>query len=124
MGIEVTEAHDHARFAALADTIAEKAALRLVSVAETAAEKAVIKTLIAIGINPSDPIKAQADFAIMREVGDYARDPEFRKDWEHTRKWRLAIENVTSKGIGAAIVVLISGFAGAVWLGVKVALGK
>lgn len=97
---------------------------RIAAIAEAAAERAVWKTLIAIGINPADPIKAQQDFAIMREVGELARNSEFRKDLEHTRRWRLAVESVTTKGMGAAIVVLVGGTLGALWAGIKIALGK
>lgn len=97
---------------------------RMTGVAEVAAEKAVWKTLIAIGINPADPIKAQEDFAIMREVGTLARNSEFRKDLEHTRKWRLAVESATSKGMLTMLGIIVSGAAGALWLGIKAALGR
>jgi hypothetical protein len=50
----------------------------------------------------------------MREVGAPAMDPEFRKDIEHTRKWRKAIEHVETKGFIAAVGVIATGAVGPV----------
>jgi hypothetical protein len=92
--------------------------------AERVAKKAVAETFLMIGVDTSDPLSVQRDFAVMREVGRLALDPEFRKDIEHTRKWRLALEAIQVRGITAAIGIIIAGFVGALWLGVKTALGK
>jgi hypothetical protein len=35
------------------------------------------ETLLAIGLDVADPLKAQRDFVVMREVGALAMDPEF-----------------------------------------------
>jgi hypothetical protein len=98
--------------------------VRLAEIAEEAAERACHKTLIAIGIDPADPLKAQKDFALMREVGEFATSAEFRKDIEHTRRWRLAMESVQSKGVTVAIGILITGIMAACWLGLQDMVGK
>ncbi len=86
---------------------------------ERIAEKAVRSTLTALGINVEDPLEAQRDFATLREVGALVRDPEFRKDIEHTRTWRLALRDIKSHGIKAALTVVIGGVLGALWIGFK-----
>lgn len=58
-------------------------------IAGTAAREAVKEILLTIGIDVRDPLMAQRDFNIMRDVGRIATDSEFRKDLEHARKWRL-----------------------------------
>jgi hypothetical protein len=89
------------------------------AIAEQAAEKAVCKTMIAIGIDASDPLKAQRDFALWREMGELALSAEFRKDIEHTRKWRKAIESVEAKGTLTIIGLLTAGVAAALWVGLQ-----
>ena len=42
---------------------------------------------------------------------------ELRADFEHLRRWRKSVEQ-------AVITVILTGVVGAVWLGVKVMLGK
>jgi hypothetical protein len=42
---------------------------------------------------------------------------ELRADFEHLRRWRKSVEQ-------AVITVIVTGVVGAVWLGVKVMLGK
>lgn len=88
------------------------------------ARATVHETLTTLGIDASDPLQAQQDFGTMRDLVKLARDPEYRKDWEHARKWRLAIESATSKGFLAVVGIIVSGAAGALWLGIKAAVGK
>lgn len=91
---------------------------RIAEIAEWAAERAVAKTLIAIGIDVADPLKAQRDFALWREMGELAMSAEFRKDIEHTRKWRKAVEAIQLKGALAIIGLLAAGAMAALWVGV------
>jgi hypothetical protein len=49
---------------------------------------------------------------------------ELRADFQHLRRWRKSVEQAQSYTFKAMITVLITGFVGAVWLGVKVMLGK
>jgi len=60
----------------------------------------------------------------MREVGALAMDPEFRKDIEHTRKWRKAIEQVETKGFIAAVGMIATGVVGLAWAAVKSKIGQ
>src|SRR5690348_215666 len=49
---------------------------------------------------------------------------EFRADLQHLRRWRRSVEQAQSYTFKAAITVIVTGFVGAVWLGLKVMLGK
>lgn len=91
---------------------------------EQIASEAVRKTLLAIGIDVNDPIEAQRDFAIMREISALARDPEFRKDVEHMRRWRTAMDGAAKKGFLTLVAIAVTGLAAIVWTGFKVTLGK
>lgn len=92
-------------------------------IAESAAREAVRETLLIVGLDVTEPLSAQRDFAVMREVGRLAMDPEFRKDIEHTRKWRKALEAIETKGVLTAIGMAVTGALGLLWLGLKAKLG-
>ncbi len=49
---------------------------------------------------------------------------EVRADFQHLRRWRKSVEQAQSYTFKAVITVIVSGIVGAVWLGVKVTLGK
>jgi uncharacterized protein (UPF0371 family) len=49
---------------------------------------------------------------------------EIRADFIHLRKWRKSVEQAQSYTFKAVITVIATGFAGAVWMGVKAAVGK
>lgn len=49
---------------------------------------------------------------------------ELRADFQHLRRWRKSVEQAQSYTFKAVITVIVSGFVGAVWLGVKATLGK
>jgi hypothetical protein len=49
---------------------------------------------------------------------------EFRADLQHLRRWRRSVEQAQSYTFKAAITVIVTGLVGAVWLGLKVMLGK
>lgn len=91
---------------------------------KTIARATVHETLTTLGIDASNPIQAQQDFGTMRDLAKLARDPEYRKDWEHARRSRQAIEAATSKGFLTIVAVIASGMIGAIWLGIRTALGK
>ena len=44
--------------------------------------------------------------------------------FQHLRRWRKSVEQAQSYTFKAVITIIVSGFVGAVWLGVKVMLGK
>lgn len=49
---------------------------------------------------------------------------ELRADFQHLRRWRKSVEQAQSYTFKAVITVLATGLMGAIWLGVKVVLGK
>lgn len=49
---------------------------------------------------------------------------EVRADFQHLRRWRKSVEQAQSYTFKAVITVIATGLMGAVWLGVKVVLGK
>ncbi len=49
---------------------------------------------------------------------------ELRADFQHLRRWRKSVEQAQSFTFKTAITIIVAGFLGAVWLGIKVMLGK
>ena len=49
---------------------------------------------------------------------------EVRADLQHLRRWRKSVEQAQSYTFKAVVTVIATGLVGAVWLGVKVVLGK
>jgi ABC-type transporter Mla maintaining outer membrane lipid asymmetry permease subunit MlaE len=49
---------------------------------------------------------------------------ELRADFQHLRRWRKSVEQAQSYTFKAVITIVVTGFVGAVWLGLKVMLGK
>ena len=49
---------------------------------------------------------------------------EMRAYFQHLRRWRKSVEQAQSYTFKAVITVIVSGFVGAVWLGIKATLGK
>lgn len=49
---------------------------------------------------------------------------ELRADFQHLRRWRKSVEQAQSYTFKAVITVIVAGFVGALWLGIKVLLGK
>jgi hypothetical protein len=93
-------------------------------IAEAAAKAAVRETLLLIGVDLSDPLATQRDFAVMREVGRHAMDSDFRKDLEFAREWRLGMQSLRSTGVRTAIGLLVTAIASAIWLGIHQLLAR
>ncbi len=49
---------------------------------------------------------------------------ELRADFQHLRRGRRSVEQAQSYTFKAVITIIVTGFVGAVWLGVKAMLGK
>jgi hypothetical protein len=62
--------------------------------------KAVCQTLSSIGVDVSDRNGLKADLV-------------------HLRRWRISVEQAERYTLRAVITVLVSGIAGALWLGIK-----
>lgn len=55
------------------------------------------------------------------EEGDHK---ELLADFNHLRRWRKSVEQAQTYTFKAVITVIVGGFLGALWLGVKTTLGK
>ncbi|KRP93194.1 MULTISPECIES: hypothetical protein [Bradyrhizobium] len=90
--------------AIVAETLAEQHRLQQESI-DAIVLKAVASVLASFGIEDDDR-------------------KELRADFQHLRRWRKSVEQAQSYTFKAVITVLATGLMGAVWLGVKVVLGK
>src|SRR5215470_15945461 len=90
--------------AIVAQTLAEQQRLQYASI-DTVVQKAVATILTSFGIEEEDR-------------------KEMRADLQHLRRWRRSVEQAQSYTFKAVITVLATGLMGAIWLGVKVVLGK
>jgi len=90
--------------AIIAETLAEQHRIQQESI-DAIVLKAVASVLASFGIEDDDR-------------------RELRADLQHLRRWRKSVEQAQSYTFKAVITVLATGLMGAVWLGVKVVLGK
>jgi hypothetical protein len=88
-------------------------------VAETLAEQHRIQQ------DSIDAIVLKAVASVLASFGIEDDDrKELRADFQHLRRWRRSVEQAQSYTFKAVITVIATGLMGAVWLGVKVVLGK
>ena len=72
-----------------------------------------------------DSVVFRAIATILTSFGIEEEDrKELRADFQHLRRWRKSVEQAQSYTFKAVITVIVAGLLGAVWLGVKVMLGK
>jgi hypothetical protein len=72
-----------------------------------------------------DAIVLKAVASVLASFGVEDDDrKELRADFQHLRRWRTSVEQAQSYTFKAVITVIATGLMGAVWLGVKVVLGK
>jgi uncharacterized FAD-dependent dehydrogenase len=72
-----------------------------------------------------DAVVLKTIAAILTSFGIEEEDRrELRADLQHLRRWRRSVEQAQSYTFKAVITIIVTGFVGAVWLGVKVVLGK
>ena len=78
-------------------------------------------------LHPSD-IDAVVDRAITTVLASFGVEEEDRRelraDLQHLRRWRKSVEQAQGFTFKAVITVIVAGFLGAVWLGIKAMLGK
>lgn len=72
-------------------------------IASETAKAAVRETLLLMGVDVSDPKAIQ----------------EMQLDFAHTRRWRRSVETVGRQSLVSAVVILITGFAGAIWMAIQ-----
>jgi uncharacterized phage protein gp47/JayE len=76
-------------------------------------------------INETDEVILKTIATILTSFGIEEEDRrELRADFQHLRRWRKSVEQAQSYTFKAVITVIVTGLVGAVWLGVKVMLGK
>lgn len=85
-------------------TLAEQQKLQHESI-DTIVGKAVVSTLNSFGLDEDDRRELRADLA-------------------HLRRWRKSVEQAQGFTFKTIITVIVTGLLGALWLGVKIALGK
>jgi hypothetical protein len=100
----MTATHDDYIRAVVAETLAERQRLHHEDI-DAVALKAMATILTSFGIEDADR-------------------RELRADLQHLRQWRRSVEQAQSYTFKAVITIIVSGFVGAVWLGVRVMLGK
>lgn len=88
-------------------------------VAEQAARQAVTEVLVALGLDPRNPIEAQRDMATLRLMRDTLVDEDYQRDMLHLRRWRRAMDSVQDKSLTAAVGVVTSGILAALYLGIS-----
>lgn len=72
-----------------------------------------------------DAIVSKAVASVLASLGIEGDDrQELRADFLHLRRWRKSVEQAQNYTFKAVISVIATGLMGAIWLGVKVALGK
>ena len=73
----------------------------------------------------SDAVVLRAIVTILTSFGIEEEDrKELRADFQHLRRWRKSVEQAQSYTFKAVITVIVTGLVGAVWLGIKVVIGK
>ncbi|MET0868050.1 MAG: hypothetical protein ABWY35_08105 [Pseudorhodoplanes sp.] len=72
-----------------------------------------------------DAVVLRAIATILTSFGIEEEDRrELKADFQHLRRWRKSVEQAQSYTFKAVITIIVSGFVGAVWLGVKAVLSK
>jgi hypothetical protein len=75
--------------------------------------------------NDIDAVVLKTIATILTSFGiDEGDRTELRADFQHLRRWRKSVEQAQSYAFKAVITVIVTGLVGAVWLGVKVMLGR
>jgi hypothetical protein len=75
--------------------------------------------------NGYDDVVLRAVATILTSFGIEEDDrKELKADFQHLRRWRKSVEQAGSYTFKAVITVIATGFVGAVWLGIKVMVGK
>jgi hypothetical protein len=73
-------------------------------------------------------IEAVVDRAVATVLASFGIEEddrrELRADFQHLRRWRKSVEQAQGFTFKAVISVIVAGFIGALWLGIKVMLGK
>jgi len=75
--------------------------------------------------NDIDVVVDRAITTVLASFGFEEEDRrEMRADFQHLRRWRKSVEQAQGFTFKAVISIIVSGFVGAVWLGLRAMIGK
>ncbi len=89
--------------------------------AEHAAKEAVKETFIAMGLDPTHPLKAQRDFNFLR---DLTHDDELKNDMDYLRRARRRAEGASGKFYATVVGLAVVGAVQAIWGYAKMIAGS
>src|SRR5580692_1511669 len=76
-------------------------------------------------INETDEVILKTIATVLASFGIEEEDRrELRADFQHLRRWRKSVEQAQGFTFKAVISIIVAGFLGAVWLGIKAMLGR
>ena len=75
---------------------------------------------------------AQADEVVLKTIATILTSfgieeedrVELRADFQHLRRWRKSVEQMQGYTLKAVLTVIATGILGALWVGIKAAIGK
>ena len=105
---------------------AEKAdALAAISAAQLAQERADAMDYYLGHMAKDMPAQEGRSRAVSTDVADTIEGlMPLRADFQHLRRWRKSVEQAQSYTFKTVITIIVAGFLGAIWLGIKVMVGK
>lgn len=71
-----------------------------------------------------DIVSKAVEATLLRLGIDVEDHKELTADLNHLRRWRKSVEQAQTYTFKTIITVIVGGFLGALWLGIKVMLGK
>jgi glutathione S-transferase len=105
-----------------------RAALAAADIGEDAIRAIVVETLCEQQKVHRGNIETIVDRAITTVLTSFGIEEEDRRelraDFQHLRRWRKSVEQAQSYTFKAVITIIVAGFLGAVWLGIKAMLGR
>jgi hypothetical protein len=92
-----------------------------------------VKTIVAAVLAEQHRLhNAQADEVVLKTIATILTSfgieeedrVELRADFQHLRRWRKSVEQMQGYTLKAVLTVIATGVLGALWVGIKAALGK
>ena len=92
---------------------------QLKSMVHTAAREAALETLQALGIDASNPLASQLQFARLRELNKLLDDDDLHKDMLFVRRLRVNADRVVEVSLKTVVTSLVTVVLGILALGTK-----
>jgi hypothetical protein len=100
-------------------------ALAAISAAQLAEERADAMDYYLGHMQRDMPAQEGRSRAVSTDVADTIEGlMPLRADFQHLRRWRKSVEQAQGFTFKAVISIIVAGFLGAVWLGIRAMLGK